>query len=125
MNRAAFHSYNLAGYYPPVSSILYDASATTGIMRNDLLGEGKSKRLAHVRFAVVWAARSALGLSHAHIARTLYPRGDHTASLHAWRRAEVMIPKDPAFARLARQLAVRAAIRAAQDPLYLMEGLAA
>jgi hypothetical protein len=32
-----------------------------------------------------------------------------------------MIPRDPAFARLARQLAARAAIRAADEP----EGLAA
>jgi chromosomal replication initiation ATPase DnaA len=121
VNRAVFHSQALAGYCPPVSAILNDASAATGFACDELIGEGRAARLAHIRFAVVWAARTALGFSHTRIARTLYPRGDHTCSLHAWRRAEVMIPRDPAFARLARQLATRAAIRAAQQP----EGLAA
>lgn len=102
-----------SGYEAPLSAIVTDACAATGIARGELLGAGRSNRLAHIRFAIVWAARSALRLSHPRIARTLYPRGDHTASLHALRRAEAMIPRDPAFARLARQLAVRAAMRAA------------
>ncbi len=120
MNRAAYHSNALAGYHPPVTSIVNDASAVTAISRAELIGDGKCKRIARVRFAVVWAARTALKLSHPRIARTLYPKGDHTASLHALRRAEEIIPTDPAFARLARQLAVRAAMRAAHN----QEGIA-
>jgi chromosomal replication initiation ATPase DnaA len=105
---------HVGSYQPPLSAIVNDACAATGIDRHDLLGGRRSARLAHVRFAVVWAARSALNLSHPRIARSLYPRGDHTASLHALRRANTIIPQDPAFARLARQLAVRAAMRAAR-----------
>lgn len=109
------------GYQPPLSAIIGDACAATGVERAALLGTGRSNRLAHIRFAIVWAARSALDLSHPRIARTLYPRGDHTASLHALRRAEAMIPTDPAFARLARQLAYRARMRAAKPYAPLCE----
>jgi chromosomal replication initiation ATPase DnaA len=98
-------------YEPPITTILADACAATGLSRAELLGEGRVARLAHVRFAIVWAARTALGISHPRIARTLYPRGDHTASLHAWRRAEVMIARDPGFATLARHLAACASNR--------------
>lgn len=105
------------GYQPPLSAIVSDACAATGIDRQDLLGGGRNARLAHIRFAIVWAARTALNLSHPRIARTLYPSGDHTASLHALRRANAIIPRDPAFARLTRQLAIRAAMRAAEPYL--------
>jgi hypothetical protein len=99
-------------YKPPMTAIMNDACVATGLSQTELLGGGPEARLAHVRFAIVWAAHTGLGFSHPRIARTLYPRGDHTASLHAFRRAEVIIPQDPAFARLARQLATRAKRRA-------------
>jgi chromosomal replication initiation ATPase DnaA len=96
----------------PLAEIVVEAAFQVGVTVAGVLSDNRAKPLVRARFAAAWAARHALGYSHARIGAGL-GRRDHTTILGALRRAEQMREKDPAFRRLTDRLLAAAEARKA------------
>lgn len=72
-----------------IEGLVQRASGISGHSAAELRGGGTSGSLVAARFAVVWAARSALGRTFAQIGEVLGGR-DHTTIASAYRRSLVL-----------------------------------
>lgn len=95
-----------ARFVPTVHQVAMTAAQLAYIPPRELLGPGRTDRLARVRFAVAWVARKHHGRSYPEIGRGLGNR-DHTSMMNAVKRAEELIQTDPSFYALCETLAKR------------------
>jgi hypothetical protein len=72
----------------------------------ELISNRREKRLAHSRFAIMWAAKKQTTYSYPQIARAL-GGFDHTSVMHGVRRAEQLRAADPEFRSFSDALAAR------------------
>lgn len=109
---------------PNVAEIIEATAAVTGISRERLLGRRRFKPVSNAR-KIVYFLGVRLGHSTTHIGARLWR--DHTSVVHGRRAAEILIERDPGFARrvdlvekhAARLATVRRARVAASVPLEL------
>ena len=94
----------------PVSAIVDDAVAITGLARGRLLGATREMGPVRIRRAIAWAAREAHGLGNVVIGRALGDR-DHSTIRLGHIAAERDRATDRDFASLTEQLLTRALSR--------------
>lgn len=85
-----------------VRNVLRFVSYQTGLAYADLVGPDRGRSVFRGRAMVVWISREILGLSWEGIGRRLGGR-DHSTIIKAFRRAEQLLERDPAFRLLARR----------------------
>lgn len=90
------------GDRPLVAEIARKASAISHVRLNELMGAGRTRDIARIRFAIYLAARR-WGWSTPQIGRVL--NRDHTTVLDGSLRAEAIAAEDPAYAAFIEELA--------------------
>lgn len=99
----------------PVRAIVMDAETVTGVDAALITSETRVTPIVRIRYACMFAAFFAHGLSLGKIARGL-GMSDRNCVVHGLRRAEQLRTTDRAFAGLSEQLLAFAKSRASAPP---------
>ena len=82
-----------------IADLIASASAISGYTVEEIKGANRHFDISRVRFAICYVAYRHLGKSYPQIGLAL-GRRDHTTALHAKRRAEQLIGRDPVITGL-------------------------